>query len=245
MSLALTPKSWSANPVALHKPDRATWSTPRTRAQYVNTCDVLVIEVCAVSPSSYKNVSKVPGLFSIVAATTTTLLLTLHQARLDPFRSPQVHHTVRLAVIWQASKLTTSATMTSLLPAASSSFYPNTALVIGLFPTLVGAAIILHPPLFLSVFDFPPPSPSTPQADKLITSLSILFGVRDLVIGLSTLAVWKYGNRRSLGCVILAGVGIVLGDGLVNRWQVGHGEWKHWVFIPLSTVVGGKLIGWF
>ena len=77
-----------------------------------------------------------------------------------------------------------------------------------------------------------------------------LFGARDIAVGLTTLAIWYYGdgrggaNHKVLGLAMLAGSLIVAVDGWVSRLVIGKGEWNHWGFVPLNIAIGVGLLGW-
>jgi len=70
----------------------------------------------------------------------------------------------------------------------------------------------------------------------------IVYGARDIFMGLALYAAAYTGNRKTLGWITLAGSAVAFVDGVVC-WQAGKGEWNHWGYAPMLTVVGGLLLG--
>lgn len=116
------------------------------------------------------------------------------------------------------------------------------ALVYSLIPTSVGLNFVLRPAAGISFLGFT--SPPQAEAQKLMRSMVQLCGARALAYGLATLGAWSAGDRKALGWVVLAGVPLLLVDGLVYRFQTGGGEWNHWCWVPVGLAVGMGLLGW-
>ena len=116
------------------------------------------------------------------------------------------------------------------------------ALVMGLVPCANGINALLRPESALAMLQFP--APSGLEAQKLAHSLILIFGARDLALGLAMLGVWYTGHREALGWVVLSVLPIVIADGLASRYQIGRGEWNHWAFAPVVLGLGAGLLGW-
>ena len=113
-----------------------------------------------------------------------------------------------------------------------------------LFATIfVGFGIngIFRPRSAFEVFEFD--FPATPADQKLVNSLMMLYGVRDLFMGVAIYSAAYFGTRKALGLILVAGSGVAFVDGAVCRAQVGRGEWNHWGYAPALTVVGALLLG--
>ncbi|KAL2062068.1 hypothetical protein VTL71DRAFT_6334 [Oculimacula yallundae] len=55
----------------------------------------------------------------------------------------------------------------------------------------------------------------------------------------------RSGHRSAdklLGCIVLAGAAVAVGDGFACKLVVGKGEWGHWGYAPMLAVVGGLLV---
>lgn len=88
-------------------------------------------------------------------------------------------------------------------------------------------------------------TPSTPEAQKMVDLLVPLYGFREVSLGLSMIAVWRYGNIRTLGWTAMAVVVTALGDGWIARKQRKGKEWGHWGLIPIALGLGAGLLGYF
>ncbi|KAF2807398.1 uncharacterized protein BDZ99DRAFT_573231 [Mytilinidion resinicola] len=109
----------------------------------------------------------------------------------------------------------------------------------------------------LAFFPFPDPATSTSPASQdfieLLDALLVIYGARDIFMGIAILAAATFGDRegRALGW-IMAAAGAVAGvDGWVVRGfeaaggngGARGGEWGHWGYAPVLGVVGGVLVG--
>lgn len=103
-----------------------------------------------------------------------------------------------------------------------------------------GLNAILRPENALSFFelDYPTTLAEKTLADKLL----IVYGARDVFMGLVVYITAYYGSRQPLGWTLLAASGVAYVDGAVCRIN-GHGEWNHWGYAPILSVVGGLLLG--
>jgi len=103
-----------------------------------------------------------------------------------------------------------------------------------------GVNAILRPDNALTFFEWEVP---TAASDKnLVNSLMTVYGVRDIFMGLAIYATVYFGNRKALGWILIAGSGVAFADGVVC-WNQGKGEWNHWGYAPMLTVVGSLLLG--
>ena len=103
-----------------------------------------------------------------------------------------------------------------------------------------GVNAILRPDNALTFFEWEAP---TAASDKiLVENLMVVYGVRDIFMGLAMYATAYFGSRKALGWVLIAGSGVAFADGVVC-WNQGKGEWNHWGYAPMLTVVGGLLLG--
>lgn len=105
-----------------------------------------------------------------------------------------------------------------------------------------GINAFLRPEHALSFFEFD--YPSTLHEQKLIDSLMVVYGARDVFMGLATYICAYYGNNKALGWTLLAASAVAYVDGFVC-WLNGHGQWGHWGYAPVISVVGSLLLGLF
>jgi hypothetical protein len=126
---------------------------------------------------------------------------------------------------------------------SQSPYLINTAGVIGHLLVLGGSGSILSPRSVIGAFGLD--TPSTPEAQKLVDLLVPLYGFREVSLGLSMVAVWRYGSVRTLGWTTLSVVVTALGDGWIARKQRKGLEWVHWGLIPVALGVGAGLLGYF
>lgn len=121
---------------------------------------------------------------------------------------------------------------------------PYLRIAAGVFGTIFlgfGINAMLRPGNALEFFEFEPPASASDR--KLVDSLMIIYGARDLFMGLAIHSAAYFGDRKALGWILIAGSGVAFVDGAVCRAQVGKGEWNHWSYAPVLTVVGGLLLG--
>jgi len=79
----------------------------------------------------------------------------------------------------------------------------------------------------------------------LVDSLMLIYGVRDIFMGLTLYAAAHFRTRQSLGSIVLAGAGIAFVDGLACWIYVKRDEWNHRGYTPMVAVVGFMLLGSF
>ncbi|KEF59225.1 uncharacterized protein A1O9_04069 [Exophiala aquamarina CBS 119918] len=104
-----------------------------------------------------------------------------------------------------------------------------------------GVNAMLRPRAAFAIFEFDLPSSAADQ--KLVESLMIIYGARDLFMGLATYFTAWFGTRKACGWTLIAGAGVAGVDGLVSLQQIGGGQWNHWGYAPMIFVVGALLAG--
>lgn len=100
-----------------------------------------------------------------------------------------------------------------------------------------GINAILRPSNALTFFELSPPSSTADQ--NFVEALMIVYGARDIFMGLAIYAASYFGNRKTLGRILVAGSAVAFVDGAVCRVYAGKGEMNHWGYAPALTVVGG------
>lgn len=113
-----------------------------------------------------------------------------------------------------------------------------------------GLNAILNPLSALSFFEIHPPPSSYSTDQTLIDSLMIIYGARDIFMGLAIYSAAYFGNEnnnqrknKALGWILIAGSGVAFVDGGVCKTIVGKGEWNHWGYAPALAAVGLGLLG--
>ena len=115
----------------------------------------------------------------------------------------------------------------------------------GVFATLyVGFGInaILRPRNGLEFFEFQPPASASDR--EMVDGLMIVYGARDIFMGVAIHAAALFGNRQTLGWIMIASSAVAFVDGAVCRAYSG-GEWNHWSYAPFLTLTGSLLLGIF
>jgi len=136
------------------------------------------------------------------------------------------------------------------MPISNSPYLRVTVGLFGLFAVGLGINALFNPPSALSLFQFSHPSARAPAnsiesaADgKLVDSLMMLYGARDVALGTTLISTAYFGSRKACAGVVLSGTFVALMDGFVSLRQIGRGQWDHWVYVPLGVVVAGLLAG--
>ena len=124
---------------------------------------------------------------------------------------------------------------------SQSSSLPIAASVIGTIFLGFGIKFCLQPSSSIPFFEFKAPT-STPD-QKIADALTLLYAVRDIFMGVAIYAATYFGNRKSLGWILIAASGVAYADGFIVKAQIGKGEWNHWGYAPMLTVVGSLLLG--
>ncbi|KAI9925769.1 hypothetical protein ASPWEDRAFT_52659 [Aspergillus wentii DTO 134E9] len=113
--------------------------------------------------------------------------------------------------------------------------------IIGTICIAFGINAILRPSSALSFFEFD--YPTTLAEKTLIDNMLIIYGARDVLMGLAAY-ITAYYDGRALGWTLLAISGVAYVDGFVC-WRNGGGEWNHWGYAPVVSVAGVGLLGCF
>ncbi|KAK1224479.1 hypothetical protein PQX77_012592 [Marasmius sp. AFHP31] len=104
-----------------------------------------------------------------------------------------------------------------------------------------GVNAILRPDHALTFFEFSPPAGASDK--QLVDSLMVVYGARDIFMGLACYAAAFSGAQKALGWILMAGSGVAFVDGWVCYQAGNQGEWNHWGYAPMLTVVGMLLVG--
>lgn len=123
---------------------------------------------------------------------------------------------------------------------SQSPFLRIAASAIATITVAFGVNAILRPDHALTFFEWE--APTTPSDKNLVDNLMVVYGVRDIFMGLAVYSTVYFGNRKALGWILIAGSGVAFADGLVC-WNQGKGEWNHWSYAPILLVVGSLLLG--
>ena len=102
---------------------------------------------------------------------------------------------------------------------------------------------MLNPVQAMSFFEIYPSSTSNLVDQQILDVLSIVYGIRDVFMGVAIFAAAAYGDRRALGWIVVAAGGAAAVDGWACQVKVGKGEWNHWGYAPVLVVLGGLLLG--
>lgn len=116
-------------------------------------------------------------------------------------------------------------------------FFNVFACLFGTLRLFFGLKGIFRPRSTLAILGFH--TPTRPADQKLVDSLIVLYGVRDVFVATAIYVASWVGNSKTLGCMLLAANPVTLVDGWVVEKQLGKGGWKHWWY----TVVLGFGVG--
>jgi uncharacterized membrane protein len=103
-----------------------------------------------------------------------------------------------------------------------------------------GVNAILRPAHALSFFELEYPSEGVQRG--VVDNLMVVYGARDIFMGLAAYIAAYWGSRRVVGGIMLATSLVAFVDGAVC-WGNGHGQWNHWGYAPMVLGVGGLLSG--
>lgn len=109
--------------------------------------------------------------------------------------------------------------------------------------TFIGFGInaMARPENALSWFEWDYPAAADVAARQLVDRIMFIYGARDIFMGVALYAAAFFGSRRALGAILVACSAIAGVDGVACR-MAGQGEWGHWGYAPVLTVVGALLM---
>ncbi|KII86924.1 hypothetical protein PLICRDRAFT_274211 [Plicaturopsis crispa FD-325 SS-3] len=126
-------------------------------------------------------------------------------------------------------------------PLSESAFLLIAASAIATIFVGFGVNAILRPLNALEPFEFQ--SLALASDKRLVEGLLVIYGVRDIFMGVAIYATAYFRARKPLGWILIGGSGVALVDGIVCLTQVGKGQWNHWGYAPMVTVLGSLLLG--
>jgi hypothetical protein len=121
---------------------------------------------------------------------------------------------------------------------------PALTLLSTLFGTIFlgfGLNYAFRPRAAFAVFEFP--YPTNPVDQKVIDSFCVLYGAKDLFMGVAIYSATFLGTRKSLGVILMAASACAAIDGAVVKAHVGYGEWNHWGYGSAIGVTGMLALG--
>lgn len=137
---------------------------------------------------------------------------------------------------------------TPIIPPGALPYLAGFAAINGLVPTAIGILTLFDTRFGHKILDLP--NIKDPKDAVVINGLLLMFGARDLAIGLTTIATWYLGCKGgrtsgypALGSIMLGGALMTVVDGMVARRVNGRGEWGHWSFTPVLGGIGLALVG--
>ncbi|KIW03527.1 uncharacterized protein PV09_05288 [Verruconis gallopava] len=107
--------------------------------------------------------------------------------------------------------------------------------LVGTIPLGFGINAFIRPEHALSFFN----NSSMPTENhELVSALLMVYGIRDIFMGISIYATAFFGNRRAMGLVMIAGFACAMVDGYASKTFLGGGEWDHWGYSPMLALLG-------
>jgi len=97
-----------------------------------------------------------------------------------------------------------------------------------------GINIIFRPASGLSFFEWQ--YPIDPTARELIDRTMLIYGARDIFMGVALWIAAALGSRRVAGAMLIAASAVAAVDGFAC--MNGEVEWGHWGYAPVLTVIG-------
>ncbi|KAL0934901.1 uncharacterized protein CTRU02_209492 [Colletotrichum truncatum] len=111
--------------------------------------------------------------------------------------------------------------------------------IFGTIFIVFGVNAILRPQNALSFFQWS--YPVDPTSRELLDRVMIIYGARDIFMGIALYSAAIFGSRKALGSILIAASATAGVDGLVCKMSEG-GEWQHWGYASVLTVVGALLM---
>lgn len=110
------------------------------------------------------------------------------------------------------------------------------ALVLGTIPIGFGINCIVNPQSALSFFELP--YPTIQDQRSLIDALMVVYGVRDIFMGVAVWIAAAVGSTATMGWLTVAIAAVAGADGWVCKYMVGQGEMNHWGYAPMVGLAG-------
>lgn len=99
-----------------------------------------------------------------------------------------------------------------------------------------GVNAMAFPQSALSFFELS--YPILPEQKNLVDALLIVYGVRDIFMGVAIFAAAYFGTTPALGWILFAAGGCAGVDGWVCKTFAGQGEMSHWGYGPVVAILG-------
>jgi hypothetical protein len=104
-----------------------------------------------------------------------------------------------------------------------------------------GINYVFNPEAAYDIFEFPRMSVQSDQ--DIMNAVMILYGAKDLFIGIAIWASVWLGTRKSAGLILMAASGAAGVDGYIVNKMTGGGEWNHWGYGSAMMVLGLVMTG--
>ncbi|KAE8377546.1 hypothetical protein BDV26DRAFT_263223 [Aspergillus bertholletiae] len=128
------------------------------------------------------------------------------------------------------------------MPTSDSAVLRLVASAFAAIPIGFGINAFVRPDHALSFFEFE--VPTSPAERNLVNSLMVIYGARDIFMGVALFSALLFGHPKSVGWIMIATSAVAYVDGFVC-WTHGRGEWNHWGYAPILTVIGTLFLGLF
>jgi hypothetical protein len=104
-----------------------------------------------------------------------------------------------------------------------------------------GVNYVSNPESAYDIFEFPRMSIQSDQ--DIMNAVMILYGAKDLFMGIAIWASVWLGTRKSAGLILMASSGAAGIDGYIVNKMTGGGEWNHWGYGSVMMVLGLVMTG--
>ena len=93
------------------------------------------------------------------------------------------------------------------------------------------------------MFEWVPPASAS--AKTLVNNLVVIYGVRDVYMGIVIYIAAYFGDSKTLGWIVIASSCVAFADGAICWIQQGKGQWNHWGYVLMLIGLGSLLLGAF